>query len=268
MDHRIYIQLLAIIMKIKIILISVLLVLNLWSCQDDQKTIKTGIDYSESGLPDIGMDWSREDLQKALTVLKAIKKTDTFSLPRLKDGKTSVVFKKIMNSLPTVNTSDTTNLLDQFGNLKEFNKTLPDLFVLYAGASEKENRFYSNEATEILKRVIQETTNGSDLFFNHYVNGEKESTDIAERTEKLNGGTFKIFNGSLNINDPSTKFHPQDKLSLAETISKNLKKVWEHLSNEQRTGLLKRVNYFSENSDSPEVRGVLTSLAQDLEKSK
>jgi len=255
-------------MKIKIILISVLLAFSLCSCQDGQKTIKTEIDYSKLGLPDVGMDWSGEDLQKALTVLKEIKKTDTFSLPRVKDGKTSVVFKKIMNSLPTVSTSDTTNLLDQFGNLKEFNKALPDLFVLYAGASEKENSFYSTEATEILKRVIQETTNGSDLFYNHYVTEENEFKDIAERKEKLNSGTFKVFNGSLNINDPSTKFHPKDKLSLAETISKNLKKVWENLSNEQRTGLLKRINYFSENSDSPGVRGVFASLAEDLEKSK
>ncbi len=255
-------------MKVKITLISVLLALNLCSCKEGQTTTKTGIDFSESGLPDIGKDWSGEDLRKALASLKAIKKTDTFSLPRLKDEKTSVIFKKIMNSLPTVNTSDTTNIFDQFDNMEAFNKALPDLFVLYAGASEKENKFYSKEAIEILKRVIQESTNSSELFFNSYIGGQNKSIDITERTEKLNDGTFKVFNGSLNINDPSTKFHPIDKLSLAETISQNLKKVWKNLSNEQRTGLLKRVDYFSENSDSPEVRGVLKNLAEDLKKSK
>ena len=192
---------------------------------------------------------------------------DTFSLPRLNDGRTSAIFKKIMNSLPTVNTSDTTNIFEQFDNMESFNKVLPDLFVLYAGASEKENKFYSKEAIEILKRVIQESTNSSELFFHYYSAGEKEPEDIVKRTKKMNSGTFNVFSGSLNINDPSTKFHPQDKLSLAETISQNLKKVWQNLNSEQKTGLLKKVKYFSENSDSPKVRGVLVNLAEDLEKS-
>ena len=111
------------------------------------------------------------------------------------------------------------------------------------------------------------STNSSELFFHYYSAGEKEPEDIVKRTKKMNSGTFNVFSGSLNINDPSTKFHPQDKLSLAETISQNLKKVWQNLNSEQKTGLLKKVKYFSENSDSPKVRGVLVNLADDLEKS-
>ena len=79
-------------MKIKFILISVLLTLNLCSCQN--KETKSGIDIRESGLPDIGKEWTNADLQKTFDVLQGLKKMDTFSLPRLEDDKTSDIFKK------------------------------------------------------------------------------------------------------------------------------------------------------------------------------
>ena len=251
-------------MKIKFILISVLLTLNLCSCQNKEK--KSGIDIRESGLPDIEKEWTNADLQKTFDVLQGLKKMDTFSLPRLKDEKTSDIFKKIMSSIPKVNPQDTLNLFDQFDNYGRLIRALPNLLGLYGGASESEHKFYSNEAIEILKRVLIDATNSSQLLFEHYLDGKEESKEALDRVKRHNGGAVKMFSGSLNMIDPSNKYRLEDKLEIANTASDNLKKIWKYLGAENRTELMDKVTYFSRESDSPEIREVLSKLAADLSK--
>ncbi len=251
-------------MKIKVILISVLLTFNLCSCQNKETKIKTSTDFIESELPDIGKEWKNADLRKAFEVLQALKKMDTFSLPRLEDKKTSAVFKKIMTSLPSIDPKDSVYMLDEFDNFREYKGSLPDLLGLYGASSESENKFYSNEIMEVFKRTIIETTNTSELYFHHYVTDLEDSDPERKKIKSFNEGSFKIFLGILNMNEPNYKYHSADKLELAETISSNLKKIWRNLNEEYRVKLLEKVEYFSKQSEYPKVREVYLKLAEDL----
>lgn len=253
-------------MKIKVILITVLFTLNLCSCQNKETKTKADIDFSESGLPDIGKEWTDADLRRAFDVLKGLKKLDTFSLPRLEDGKTSAIFKKIMKSLPSINPKDSVNMLEQFDHFREFKGSIPDLFGLYGASSESENKFYSNEITEVFKRTIIETTNTSELYFHYYVTDLKGSEVNKKKIKSFNEGSFKIFLGILNMNEPNYKYHSEEKLELAETISANLKKIWRNLNEEYRVKLLAKVEYFSNQSEYPKVREAYLKLAEDLTK--
>jgi hypothetical protein len=251
-------------MKIKIILISVLLTFNLCSCQNKEEKTKTSIDFSESGLPDIGKEWTNADLRKGFEVLQGLKKMDTFSLPRLGDKKTSAVFKKIMTSLPSINPTDSLNMLEQFDNFGEFKGSLPDLFGLYGGSSESENKFYSNEIIEILKRALIETTNTSELYFQHYVPDLEDTESNKKKVKSFNEGSFKIYLGSMNMTEANYKYRAADKLELANTISQNLSKIWGNLNQEYSSQLLEKIEYFSKESESPEVKKVFSKLAVEL----
>ena len=173
-----------------------------------------------------------------------------------------------MSSIPKVNPQDTLNLFDQFDNYGKLIKALPNLLGLYGGASKSEHEFYSNEAVEILKRVLIDATNSSQLLFEHYLDGKEESQEAVERAKKHNGGAVKMFSGSLNMIDPSNKYHLEDKLEIANAVSENLKKIWKYLEPDNKTELMEKVTYFSRESDSPEIREVLSKLATDLSKSK
>ena len=255
-------------MKIKVILITVLLTINLCSCQNKETKAKADIDFSESGLPDIGKEWTGADLKRAFDVLKGLKKLDTFSLPRLEDRKTAAIFKKIMNSLPSINPKDSVNMLEQFDHFGEFKGSLPDLFGLYGASSESENKFYSNEITEVFKRTIIETTNTSELYFLHYV-PDLENTEVnRNKIKSLNEGSFKIFLGILNMNEANYKYHSEDKLELAETISFNLKKIEPNLNEEYSSQLMEKVKYFSKESEYPKVREVFLKLTEDINERK
>lgn len=255
-------------MKIKVILITVLLTFNLCSCQNRETNTKTAADFSEYGLPDIGKEWTDADLRRAFDVLQGLKKMDTFSLPRLEDKKTSAIFKKVMNSLPSINPKDSVNMLEQFDHFGQFKGSLPDLFGLYGGSSESENEFYSNEIIEVLKRAIVETANTSELYFQHYVPDLEDSEANRNKVKSFNEGSFKIFLGTLNMNEPNYKYHSSDKLELAETISSNLKKIWRNLNKVYRTELLEKIEYFSKESEYRNVGEVYLKLAEDLNKSK
>jgi hypothetical protein len=255
-------------MKIKVILISVLLAFNLCSCQDKEAKNKKGIDITESELPAIGKEWTNADLQKAFDVLLGLKKLDTFSLPRMEDEETSVIFKKLMNSLPSVDPKDTLNMIEQFDNFGLFKSTLPNLFGLYGGNTEIENKFYSNEITEVLKRVIIETTNTSELYFSHYVPDLENSEENKNKIKSFNEGSFKIFLGVLNMNGTNYKYQSEDKLELAETISYNLKKIEPNLNEEYSSQLMEKVEYFSKEIEHPKIREVFSKLAKDISERK
>ncbi|AXT20818.1 hypothetical protein D7030_11355 [Flavobacteriaceae bacterium AU392] len=245
------------------LIITSLVIVSCLRYSDHSKTLE---EYYDNGIPNIESEWQSSDLIETIEVLKKMKQIDSFPLPKFNSKKSSGLYNKIIEEIPKIDVLDSLNVSFQTNQFRQFRNVIIELIFLY-GAKAKEQIYYSYEAIQLERLIVDQGTKGVSLAI-RYPSISKESDLYKDSYEKMQNGYFTIIEASLRVNQSHHRYSLEDKIILAETTSNSIQFIWELLDIEYQVKIHNQVKEAIKYADNDETRNILNDLDLILQKKR
>jgi len=226
-------------MRKSLLFISMFFISQFSFCQNDNiDKSKTLEEYYKLGIPSIENEWSELDLEKTLAILEKQKGKNILSLPRKKSIKSSKLFNKIINQIPSFSNTTSRDIKNESIKHSNFGKIIYRLSGIYSYV-EKTPSYYNDESTEIDEKLITESSNFALLFFYNISFMTKETRETKKSSiNRFQKGITDTYLATLEYFRDSKEYKYENKVQFSMTISQNLKRIGNKLNQDSKDELI------------------------------
>lgn len=248
----------------KNLLLPILFVCCLFSCEREPDFSKTLQEYYDFGLPKIERNWSYEELEVSAKLLGRMKQKDSFPLPKLNSRKSFKYFEKILSAMPRLSLEDS---LSYRRKARDFNfmQKMVQRFVQVYGTSEKEQKYYSNEFMALNKLVLEEVAKMTLLYYDFIEQASPEYADqLSANSATFQNGVLTVLEATLENHQDHFKYNSEDKIALARTFSEHIEKIWHLIDIDSKERLLTQIQNIAQQNEIRKVRNIYSEFLESV----